>query len=76
MASKPRRAASTAAAVIEEETRSEDLLFVEVPKAFNLLDDLGIMHKFEAGEQNMRRKYAEHYYAKCHKVKVLKQEPA
>ena len=50
----------------------EDLLFVNVPKAFNYLDPISIMHKFEAGEQNMRRKFAEASYARANGVQILK----
>lgn len=49
----------------------EELLHVNVPKAFQYIAPDTIMHKFAAGEQNMRRKFATASYAKSHGVVIL-----
>lgn len=44
----------------------EEAVSMSVHTAFNLTDDLGIMHRYEVGIQDMPKSHAEHFYTKPH----------
>lgn len=68
----PVAAEETAATAPEQAPASpaEGKVTVTVPKAFKLQSDLGAVHEYKAGVQEMDREHAEHWYAKANGVEI------
>ncbi len=54
-----------------ESTSESDIVFVMVPKAFQLTTDDRTLIHVKAGAQKMERSLATHWYAKANKVTII-----
>ena len=66
----PQVAAQRAIAGNNVEPGEAELVLVKIPKAYRLIDDGHIEHRYAAGMFKMRRDHAEHWYSKANGVTV------